>query len=141
MTLLAAFPPGPLPEGASEMPQVTRWLAEWGHLGDAGVIAWRDGQRVGPAWCRVFAEVLAQDTEGRPLPEVAIAVAPNHRARGIGARLLDGLARATCEAGYAAVSLKVNAQNPALHLYERAGFEVVARDGDRLTMVRSVVAG
>jgi ribosomal protein S18 acetylase RimI-like enzyme len=34
--------------------------------------------------------------------------------------------------------LSVNSQNPALRLYERAGFQVVARDGDRLTMVKSL---
>ena len=140
MTLLAAFPPGPLPEGASEMPRVTRWLAEWGRLGDAGVVAWHDGRRLGAAWCRVQADVLARDAEGCPLAELAIAVAPDHQARGVGARLLDGLARAASEAGSTAVSLTVNAQNPALRLYERAGFHVVARDGDRLTMVKPLGA-
>ena len=140
MTLLAAFPPGVLPEGASEMPRVTRWLEEWGRPGDAGVVAWRDGKRLGAAWCRVQADVLARDAEGCPLPELAIAVLPDHQARGVGARLLDGLARAAFRAGSTAVSLTVNAQNPALRLYERADFQVVARDGDRLTMVKSVGA-
>ena len=136
MTLLAAFPPGPLPECASEMPRVTRWLAEWGRPGDAGVVAWHDGERFGAAWWRVQADVLARDAEGCPLPEMAIAVAPNHQARGVGARLLDGLAQAAFELGHTGVSLTVNSQNRALHLYERAGFEVVDRAGDRLTMVK-----
>jgi ribosomal protein S18 acetylase RimI-like enzyme len=34
----------------------------------------------------------------------------------------------------------VNAHNPALHLYERAGFEVVQREGNRLTMVKPLAA-
>jgi GNAT superfamily N-acetyltransferase len=140
MTLLAAFRPGPLPEGASEMPRVTRWSADWGRPGDAGVIAWHDGERVGAAWCRVLADLLARDAEGRPLPELAIAVVPDHQAHGVGARLLDGLARAAFEVGHTAVSLTVNSKNPALRLYERAGFQVVARDGDRLTMVKSLGA-
>jgi GNAT superfamily N-acetyltransferase len=140
MVLLAAFPPGPLPEGASEMPHVTRWLEDWGRPGDAGVIAWHDGERLGAAWCRVLADVPARDAEGRPLPELAIAVAPAHQARGVGARLLDGLARAASDVGHTAVSLTVNARNPALRLYERAGFQVVGRDGGRLTMVKSLGA-
>jgi GNAT superfamily N-acetyltransferase len=140
MTLLAAFPPGPLPEGASEMPHVTRWLVDWGRPGDAGVIAWHCGERLGAAWCRVLADVLVRDTEGRPLPELAIAVAPGHQARGVGAHLLDGLARAASDLGHTAVSLTVNARNPALRLYERAGFKVVANDGNRLTMVKSLGA-
>ena len=140
MTLLAAFPPGPLPKGASAMPHVTRWLEDWGRPGDAGVGAWQDGERIGAAWCRVLADVLARDAEGRPLPELAIAVAPGHQARGVGARLLDGLARAASDVGHTAVSLTVNARNPALRLYERAGFQVVGRDGNRLTMIKSLGA-
>ena len=138
MILLAAFPPGPLPEGASQMARVTRWLAEWGRPGDAGVIAWHDGERLGAAWCRVLSDVLVRDREGRPVPELAIAVAPDHRARGIGASLLDGLAQVAREAGYTAVSLTVNSQNPSLRLYESAGFELVVRKGDRLTMVQTL---
>ncbi len=52
MTLLAAFPPGPLPDGAREMARVVRWTLDWGRPGDAGVVAWRDGNRVGAAWCQ-----------------------------------------------------------------------------------------
>ena len=140
MTLLAAFPPGPLPEGASEMAQATRWTADWGRPGDAGVVAWGDGQRLGSAWCRVQADVVARDGAGHPLPEIAIAVSLTHRARGIGAQMLNALDRAAADAGHRALSLTVNAANPALHLYERAGFEVVRREGDRLTMVKPLGA-
>jgi GNAT superfamily N-acetyltransferase len=140
MMLLAAFPPGPLPEGASQMPHVTRWLEGWGCPGDVGVIAWHDRERLGAAWCRVLADVLARDSEGRPLPELVIAVAPDHQARGVGTHLLEGLARAASDVGHTAVSLTVNARNPALRLYERAGFQIVRRDSDRLTMVKSLGA-
>lgn len=138
MTLLAAFPPGALPEGAAEMPRVTRWSVEWGRQGDTGVVAWHDGERIGAAWCRVQPDVHARDAEGRALPEMAIAVAPIYQARGVGTRLLADLARAASEVGHTGVSLTVSSQNPALRLYERAGFKVVARDGDRLTMVKSL---
>lgn len=141
MTLMAAFPPPePLPAGASEMPHVTRWTVDWGRPGDTGVVAWGDGQRLGSAWCRVQADVLACDEAGHPLPEIAIAVLPGHRARRIGAHLLNALDRAAAAAGQTALSLTVNAHNPALHLYERAGFEVVRRDGNRLTMVKPLAA-
>lgn len=140
MTLLAAFPPGPIPEGAAESPRVRQWFAEWGRSTDAGLIAWQDGERLGAAWCRVQTDVLARDAEGRPLPELAIAVRPDRRARGIGAELLAGLARAAADAGHRALSLSVNARNPAVRLYERAGFEIVRRDGDRLTMVKPLRA-
>jgi len=139
MTLLAAFPPGPSPEGASDMPHVTRWTVDWGRPGDVGVVAWSDGQRLGAAWCRLQADALARSDAGDPLPEVAIAVLPEHRARGIGTQMLTALDRAAAAGGQRALSLTVNALNPALHLYERAGFDVVLREGDRLTMVRLLV--
>jgi ribosomal protein S18 acetylase RimI-like enzyme len=144
MTLLAAFPPGGIPEAAAEMPHVTRWVEEWGRPTDVGVVAWHDGDspgeawRVGAAWCRVQDNVLARDAEGRALPELAIAVAPDHQARGVGRLMLDGIAQAASAAGHHSLSLQVNAHNPALRLYERVGFEVVGRDGDRLTMVKSL---
>jgi ribosomal protein S18 acetylase RimI-like enzyme len=140
MALLAAFPPGPLPEDASAKPRVAKWLEDWGRPGDAGVVAWASGERLGAAWCRVLADVVVRDANGRPLPELAIAVAPEHRSRGVGARLLDGLARAASQVGHTAVSLTVNEQNPARRLYERAGFHVVGRDGSRLTMVKPLEA-
>ena len=136
MALLAAFPPGPLPDGAPEMPHVTRWTAGWGRPGDAGVVA-RSGQdRIGAAWCRFQADVIARDVAGRPLPEVVIAVWPEHRARGVGTQMLTALEQAAADAGHTAISLSVNARNPALRLYERAGFEVVGREDDRCAMVR-----
>lgn len=140
MALLAAFPPGPLPEGASDMPYVTRWTVDWGRPGDAGVVAWSDRQRLGSAWCRVQADVLVRDEAGHPLPEIVIAVSPKHRGRGIGAQMLSALEHAAADAGQVALSLTLNAHNSALHLYERAGFRVVRRDGNRLTMAKRLAA-
>jgi ribosomal-protein-alanine N-acetyltransferase len=136
MTLLAAFPPGPLPVGASTMPRVTRWTVDWGRTGDVGLIAWSDEQRIGAAWCRVHTDAIARDEAGRPLPEIAIAVSPEHRAGGLGTHMLNALDRVAADAGYAALSLTVNAANPALRLYERAGFRVVRREGSQITMVK-----
>lgn len=136
MALLAAFPPGPVPDGASAMPRVVRWTDGWGRAGDAGVVAWHDGQRIGAAWCRVQADQLALDNTGNPLAEIAIAVSEGHRSRGAGQALLLALEGEALAAGHAAVCLAVNALNPAFRLYERLGFEVVEREGSRLTMVK-----
>lgn len=136
MTLLAAFPPGPLPDGAREMPRVVRWTQDWGRRGDAGVVAWRDGNRVGAAWCRIHDDVLIRHEDGSLLPEVAIAVVADERSRGVGERLLIALEAEAAKAGSSALSLTVNALNPAHHLYERLGFVLVRREGDCLTMTR-----
>jgi ribosomal protein S18 acetylase RimI-like enzyme len=54
--------------------------------------------------------------------------------------MLNALERAAADAGQRALSLTVNANNPALHLYQRAGFEVVRREGNRLTLVKPLAA-
>ena len=97
--LLAAFPPGPLPDDAAQMPHATRWTDGWGRQGDAGVVAWRGGRRIGAAWCRLFSEALTLDADGRAIPELAIAVVPDDRAAGVGAALLGALAREAARVG------------------------------------------
>ena len=134
--LLAAFPPGPLPDGAARMPHATRWTDGWGRDGDAGVVAWQDGGRIGAALCRVLAEALALDSDGRPLAEMAIAVCPDARSAGVGTALLQGLMREAGSAGLRGLCLGVNARNPAHRLYAREGFSEVRRDGERIIMVK-----
>ena len=136
MTLLAAFPPGDLPDHASDLPHVSRWTTEWGRAGDVGVVAWMDGGRVGAAWCRVQSDVVAHDEAGNPLPELAIAVEPRHRSAGVGTALLAALEREAARAQLPGLSLTVNEHNPAVRLYTRRGFETTASDGPRLTMFK-----
>jgi GNAT superfamily N-acetyltransferase len=140
MTLLAAFPPGALPKGAASMPHVTRWTTDWGREGDAGVVAEEHGEAVGAAWCRLQPVVLARDDDGIPLPEIAVAVEPEHRSGGIGGVLLAALGSQAASAGFTGLCLAVNEQNPSVRLYLRAGFSTTGRDGTRLTMVKRLAS-
>ena len=54
-----------------------------------------------------------------------MAVLPEYRGQGIGTKLLMRLL-AAAKGQYADVSLSVGSGNPAAHLYERLGFEVVS---------------
>lgn len=63
---------------------------------------------------------------GNSVPEVAIAVTPAKRGRGIGAALLDALLD-QCSGTHAALSLNVHRRNPAQHLYLRKGFRVTGQ--------------
>jgi GNAT superfamily N-acetyltransferase len=64
-------------------------------------------------------------------PELGIGVEPRHRGEGTGRALLEALVASAREAGYSALSLSVEEENPAVRLYERVGFERHAR-GDRV---------
>ena len=60
------------------------------------------------------------------MPELAIAVAPRHRRRGIGGALLDSLIERARKDGRPALSLSVAAHNRSRLMYERAGFSKVS---------------
>jgi ribosomal protein S18 acetylase RimI-like enzyme len=66
---------------------------------------------------------------------VDIALLPEYRGMGIGTRLLNELISESEESGKP-LSIHVERFNPALHLYERLGFRVVADKGVYLLMER-----
>jgi ribosomal protein S18 acetylase RimI-like enzyme len=125
-------------------PVLPRYVEGWGGRTDLGVVAVDDdtGERVGAAWLRL----LTRDEPGYgyvddDTPELAIAVAPSHRGRGLGARMLRELLD-VATGSFAAVCLSVRADNPALRLYERAGFRIVGGtdEGPSLTMRKELGA-
>lgn len=94
------------------------------------------GEPVGAAWLRL----LKGDERGYgyvddETPELGMAVLPEHRGRGIGSALLRRLLESAA-AAYRSVCLSVSADNPAVRLYERAGFERVCECGGALTMLK-----
>ena len=96
--------------------------------GDHGVVCELENTVVGMAWTRIMADYGHIDDA---TPSLAIAVLPEYRRRGIGTALLEQLLEQLRAAGYVAVSLSVQQENPALHLYERLGFESVrVTDGE-----------
>jgi len=118
---------------------VARYVKGWGRPGDTALIAVEDAFPVGAAWYRLF----RRDQPGygfvdEETPELALAVVPSRRRRGLG----DALVRALCDRarseGYAALSLSVERDNVALvSFYEKHGFERVVEDGgDGVTMLR-----
>lgn len=72
-------------------------------------------------------------------PELGMAILPEYRGQGIGTTLLTRLVE-TAAASYEQISLSVARENPALRLYKRLGFEVVAEVGTSLTMRKRLKA-
>lgn len=109
-------------------PEFARYVEGWGREGDAGFSAHdsNDQQLLGAVWCRASLSESA--------PELAFAVKPDHRRRGIGAALLTQWVRANPQ--QSSISLHVAPTSPAVRLYERFGFRVVAQDEKSVTMQR-----
>ena len=105
------------------------------------LIAIDDGFPVGAAWYRLF----RKDQPGygfvdEETPELAIAVVPSRRGRGIGEALIEALSEQARADGFTALSLSVERGNEALEtFYGQHGF-AAAGEGDEysVTMRRAL---
>ncbi len=122
-------------ETVQKQPYLSRYAINLGRMGDMGFIASINEQSIGAAWLRLW----SGDDRGfgyidYSIPELAMAVIPEHRGQGIGTKLLMQVLE-SAQSAYPAVSLNVRANNPVVSLYQRAGFvkvegsEVVNRTG------------
>lgn len=68
-------------------------------------------------------------------PELGITAFEGHRGRGLGSAVLDAVIDEARRRGVPGISLSVEDGNRARHLYERAGFRVVGRNGNADTML------
>ena len=132
-------PPGEPPSAVADLLAVTQvadYFEGWGRSGDDGVIAEVDGKPAGACWYRRFtAERPGYGFLGEEIPGLGLGVAPAHRRRGRGSTLLAATVDLARENGVGALGLSVSERNAtARRLYARAGFVVVGREGDSLTM-------
>jgi ribosomal protein S18 acetylase RimI-like enzyme len=116
---------------------VQLYVKGWGRPGDTALVALDDGFPVGAAWYRLFsARLPGYGFVSERTPELAIAVVPSARGRGIGKALLEALLRRARDAGHEGISLSVDKLNDgAIRLYEQHGFRRVGENETSLTMV------
>lgn len=82
-------------------------------------VALEGGHVVG--WCDVIVRERETMRHGGAL---GIGIAPGHRGRGLGARLINSVLVAACARGLVRIALHVRADNTrAIRLYERLGFQ------------------
>ena len=112
------------------------YVKAWGRPGDAAVIALEDGFPVGAAWFRLFrASAPGYGFVDEQTPELAIAVVPNARGKGVGSALLEALLERARRTATPPLSLSVDRRNEgAIALYEHHGFEQVGETDDSLTL-------
>lgn len=110
-------------------PEFRAYTASWARPGAVGIALQRglvavraDCSRVGAAWFRLFPPSLKGFAYlDAATPELCIGILPGHRGRGLGTRLLQGLAAAALAAGCTRLCLSAGLRNPALRLYTRLG--------------------
>jgi len=129
-----------IPEGAAPPPRTVLlspplrdYVAGFGsRRDDRALVAEAAGRVVGAVWVRCGAG-FGRVAEG--VPELAVALDPACRGRGVGTRLLRAMLRLLADEGYPAVSLSVQKANPAVRLYRRLGFQVVREHPEEYVMV------
>jgi L-amino acid N-acyltransferase YncA len=119
-----------------QQPEYARYVEGWGRRGDTGfvVLDKTSSEVLGAVWYRIPDEASAG--AGESIPELAFAVKPGQRKRGLGAALLTQLVKT--HPHHSAISIRASTNNPGVRLYERFGFEVVSDTGGTVTMRREI---
>ena len=122
-------------ENVRSNPDLFRYVKDWGRSGDLGFVA-IDNIPIGAAWLRLFSsENRGFGYVDDRTPELAFAVLPEYRGKGIGTKLLTQIIAVVGDL-YPAISLSVRANNPVISLYQRVGFvkvdgsEIINRTGE-----------
>lgn len=114
----------------------------------AGYVMWQAGPPAEPA---KSVEIVEAEEDGKAGQEgkegkgrnrtaliITISVLPPFRRRGLGRQLLDGVTQQARRQGLESVKLFVHRDNPAVGLYEAAGFTKAGTDGDYVNYGRKV---
>jgi GNAT superfamily N-acetyltransferase len=111
---------------ARRIPIVAAHLNGWRRPGDFGVVAQREGRPVGAAWARQFDQSEGPVfLVGAKTPELSLGVLEEERGKGVGLALLRRLETMAKEQGLDGLCLNVRDSNPALRLYQRAGYRLI----------------
>ena len=134
----ADWRPESTPRSVAEVladPALAHYIAGWPKPGDFGVVAEDGGEPVGAAWCRQFTpEDPGYGFVAPDVPEVSVGVVAGRRGEGIGRAVMSAVIDAARQRDLAALSLSVELDNFARHLYTDLGFEVLAEADGAATM-------
>ncbi len=86
---------------------------------------------VGAVWIRIMNDYGHIDDQ---TPSLAISVKKEYRGLGIGTKLMETMLVSVKHHGYQSVSLSVQKANPAVHLYQRLGFQIIKENEEEYLM-------
>ncbi len=136
-------------DAARHVPALAKYARDWGKRSDLGFAAYDATtlKPVGAIWIRLLTgEEKGYGYLDDSTPELAMGVIPEHRNKEVGTKLLMLLIEAA-QQKFAALSLSVRIDNPAVRQYRRCGFEPVAgseivnRVGGRSCTMRLTLSG
>lgn len=125
----------PVPRTVLQEPALRRYVEDFGRAADDRCLAAVcDGRVAGAVWVRRMHGFGHVDDA---TPELAVALYPEYRGRGVGTLLLRAMLDLLRAEGCTRVSLSVQRENRAAAWYLREGFELLAeRDGELVMVCR-----
>lgn len=125
----------PVPRTVLREPTLRRYVEDFGRAADDRCLAAVcDGRVAGAVWVRRMHGFGHVDDA---TPELAVALYPEYRGRGVGTLLLRAMLDLLRAEGCTRVSLSVQRENRAAAWYLREGFELLAeRDGELVMVCR-----
>lgn len=125
----------PVPRTVLQEPALRRYVEDFGRAADDRCLAAVcDGRVAGAVWVRCMHGFGHVDDA---TPELAVALYPEYRGRGVGTLLLRAMLDLLRAEGGTRVSLSVQRENRAAAWYLREGFELLAeRDGELVMVCR-----
>jgi len=116
----------PYPISILELPEISKYISNWGRQGDFGFIASINNSPVGAAWARLFNEQnKGYGFVNAETPELSIAIKQSYRSKGIGNQLMKQMIALAKEKGYKQLSLSVDKRSRAVLLYKKLNFEII----------------
>lgn len=126
----------PYPLTVIDLPELAKYTINWGKQpGDVAIVAEYKGEPIGAIWGRIFrVPDIGYGFVDEQTPEISMAVKASYRGQGIGGQLIEHIINHYKTMGVKALSLSVDKENKAKHLYERKGFSFHSNEGTAITM-------
>ena len=115
-----------------EQPELQVYIEDFGQADDWCLVVEIKEKVVGAVWVRIMDDYGHIDDE---TPSFAISLYEEYRNLGIGTALMETMLQFLRAKGYKQASLSVQKANYAVHMYRKAGFEVVDENDEEYIMV------
>lgn len=112
--------------------ELSIYTKDFGKKDDIALAAQVDSKIVGMVWTRIINDYGHIDDE---TPSLAISVVSKYRGFGIGTKMMKEMINVLKNNGYSQVSLSVQQKNYAFRMYQKLGFEIIAKNDDEYIMV------
>ena len=126
----------PYDKSVIDLPEISKYIDNWGIKGDFGIIVRDNEALVGAIWGRLFKKTnQGYGFVDENTPELSMAIRSEYRNQGLGKSLITRFFQLAKNKGYKNLSLSVDKRNRASDFYIRLGFKIVDELDSAYTMI------